>query len=107
MAAPGTTGEYLLNWIDGLRRSQRVRENTLRGYESHMRRIFIPAFGHVPLDRLRVSHVARAFDAIDEENARILAARASDDPAVRKSAAGRRPVGDATSSGSGLDSAPP
>jgi hypothetical protein len=92
IAAPGTTGEYLLSWLDGLRRSKQVRPNTLRGYESHVRRHFVPAFGSVPLERLRLSHVAAAFDRIDKANAEIVAARESDDPAVRKSVAGKRPA---------------
>jgi integrase len=96
IAAPGTTEEYLLSWLDGLRRSKRVRANTLRGYESHVHRIFIPAFGSIPLERLRLSHVAAAFDRIDQANAEILAAQTSADPAVRKSVAGRRVTGDVT-----------
>jgi integrase len=93
---PGMTGEYLLAWIEDRRRAGDISRRTLSAYESHIRRIFLPAFGEVPLDKLRVSHVAAAFTAIDQENARIEAARASGDPAVRKSVAGRRITGPAT-----------
>ena len=93
---PGTTGEYLLSWIADRRRAGDISRRTLSGYESHVRRIFLPAFGEVPLDKLRVSNVAEAFTAIDQENARIEVARASEDPAVRKSVAGKRPTGPAT-----------
>jgi hypothetical protein len=93
---PGTTGEYLLSWIADRRRAGDISRRTLSGYESHIRQIFLPAFGEVPLDRLRVSNVAEAFTAIDQGNDRIEAARASKDPAVRKSVAGKRPTGTAT-----------
>src|ERR1019366_7919959 len=83
-------------WIADRRRAGDISRRTLSGYESHIQRIFLPAFGEVPLDKLRVSHVAAAFAAIDQENARIEAAKASDDPAVRKSVAGRRITGPAT-----------
>jgi integrase len=56
----------------------------------------MPAFGTVPLDRLRVSHVSRAFDLIEERNAEIAAARASDDPDVVASVRGKRGTGPAT-----------
>ena len=92
----GTTGEYLLGWLEERRRAQDVTSNTLRGYESHIRRVFLPAFGDVPLDKLRAAHVGAAFDAVDTENARIAAGRASDDPAIRKSVAGKRPAGPST-----------
>ncbi len=93
---PGTTGDYLLSWLADRRRAGDISRRTLAGYESHIRRVFLPAFGDIPLDKLRVSHVAAAFAAIDQENARIEAARASSDPAVRKSVAGKRVTGPAT-----------
>lgn len=94
--APGTTGEYLLAWIAERERAGDITRRTVKGYRAHIRRHFLPAFGDVPLDKLRLQHVARAFDAIDAENARIVAARASEDPAVRRSVAGMRPTGAAT-----------
>lgn len=92
----GTTGEYLVAWLDGRERAGDLSRNTVRGYRSHIKRLFLPAFGHVPLDRLRPSHIAAMFDGIAVENARIGAAHSSDDPAVRKSVAGKRETGPAT-----------
>jgi integrase len=71
-------------------------EVTLRGYWSHIKRLFLPAFGHVPLDKLRgPAHINTMFDGV-AENARIRAAKASDDPAVQKTVAGKRETGPAT-----------
>lgn len=90
----GTTGEYLLGWLAS--REQDLTSRTLASYESHVRRIFLPAFGDVPLGRLRQSHIVQAFAGIDARNAEIVAARASSDPAVRASVAGVRVTGPAT-----------
>ena len=90
----GTTGEYLLSWLDA--RKQDLSRRTLAGYESHIRRVFLPAFGDVPLSKLRAAHVSQAFAAIDARNAEIIAARSSDDPEVRASVRGERPTGAAT-----------
>jgi integrase len=92
----GTTGEYLLSWLADRKRAGDISKRTLTGYESHIVRIFLPAFGDEPLDKLRVSHVIGAFEAIDRENERIAAARQSADPVVRKSVAGKRITGAAT-----------
>ncbi|WP_188191889.1 tyrosine-type recombinase/integrase [Nonomuraea sp. SYSU D8015] len=50
----------------------------------------------VRLDKLFAPVVERVFERIDEKNAAILAARASDDPAVRASVRGKRITGPAT-----------
>jgi len=90
--ATGTTGQYLLEWIAERRRAADLPRRTLVAYEAHIRRHFLPSFG----DKLRLQHVARAFDAIDQANNSLLAAKASEDPAVRATVAGRRPTGPAT-----------
>jgi len=92
----GTTGEYLQSWLAGRERAGDISRNTLRGYRSHIDRLFLPAFGAVPLDQLKVSHINRMLDAIDAENNRIREGRASSDPDVRRSVAGRRQTGPAT-----------
>jgi integrase len=90
----GSTGDYLLSWLDA--RKQDLSSRTLTGYESHIRRVFLSAFGDVPLSKLRQSHVVKAFLRIDARNAEITAARASEDPAVRASVAGERITGPTT-----------
>jgi integrase len=92
----GTAGEYLLGWIEAGRRAGDLTTRTIRGYDTHIRLYFLPAFGDVPLDKLRLAHVEKAFALIDAENDRIAAAQASDDPAVRASVRGQRLVGPAT-----------
>jgi hypothetical protein len=48
------------------------------------------AFGDVPLDKLGNSHLLGMLAALDADNARIEAARASEDPQVRRTVAGLR-----------------
>ena len=93
---PGTTGEFLLSWLEARREAGDIAPKTLAGYAAHIERIWLPQIGEVPLDKLRPHHITRAFAAIDAESERITAARASGDPAERKAAAGRRPTGPAT-----------
>jgi integrase len=87
---PGTTGSYLLAWIEKHRTAADLAPTTLHGYERTVRRLLLPVIGEVPLDKLRPGHVLDVVAAIDLENERVLSARASGDPAVRKSVAGRR-----------------
>jgi hypothetical protein len=94
--AAGTTGQYLLEWIAERRRAADLSRRTLVAYEAHIRRHFLPSFGDVPLDKLRLQHVARAFDAIDQANNSLLTAKASEDPLSGATVAGRRPTGPAT-----------
>jgi integrase len=56
---PGTTGEFLLSWLEARRAAGKIKRNTLRGYESHIRRVFLPAIGAISLDKLRPSHVMK------------------------------------------------
>ena len=60
---PGTTGEFLLSWLEQRRTAENAKRNTLRGYESHIRRVFLPAIGAIPLDKLRPSHVMKCLTA--------------------------------------------
>ena len=93
---PGSAGDYLIAWLAENREAGAWTATTIVGYESAVERLFLPSFGTEPLDRLRTSHVLRMVAAIDTESDRIRAARVSDDPAVRKSVAGKRPTGLAT-----------
>ncbi len=78
------------------KRLRDVRESTLIGYISHHDAHFGEVLDGVRLDKLFAPVVERVFERIDEKNAAILAARASDDPAVRASVRGKRITGPAT-----------
>lgn len=93
---PGTAGEYLLSWLAQNESAESWSASTLRDYRQIVRRLFLPEFGRVPLDKLRSRHILAMLASIDEENERIRAAKASPDPAVRAAVAGRRPVGPAS-----------
>lgn len=88
-----TVADWLAQWLAGRRK---IRSNTHRSYESHIRLYLTPHLGHHRLDRLRVGHVDAMFDAIDEHNQYILDARSSHDPAVRATVKGQRVVGAAS-----------
>ena len=102
----GTSGEYLLSWVARHERERDLKPSTLRGYRAHVEDRLIPHLGEVPLQKLNADHIWRVFEAVDRENAKIIAARASDDPGVRKSVAGRTPTGIATKRRSWRRSAP-
>jgi integrase len=72
---------------------KRIRRNTYRSYESHIRLYLVPHLGMVRLDKLRVAHIADMFDAIVEHNEEIRAARASKDRRRRELVKYQRPVG--------------
>jgi integrase len=93
---PGSTGEFLLAWLAEHEKAGHWSATTLLSYRSRIDELFLPAFGKVPLDRLRKKHILDMFDEVDKESARVIAAKASPDPEVRKSVAGRRPTGPAT-----------
>ncbi|MFG1648498.1 tyrosine recombinase XerC [Micromonospora sp. NPDC049275] len=84
-----TVADYLTTWLAHID----VDANTLRGYESIVRVHLTPHLGEVPLDKLRTSHIRSMFVAIEHRNADIIAAKASPDPAVRRTVAGVRPTG--------------
>src|SRR5262249_61069213 len=88
-----TVGEWLDQWLAGRRT---IRKSTRRSYEAHVRRYLKPHLGHLPIDRLRVVHIAAMFDAIDADNEFIRAARACGDPKQRAAVKGRRIVSPAT-----------
>ncbi|MFF4779486.1 tyrosine recombinase XerC [Microtetraspora fusca] len=88
-----TVAEWMAEF---LKRKRKIDPTTRRSYEAHIRLYFIPYLGDIRLDRLRVSDIGGMFDAIEEFNDVIAAARASDDPARREKVKYRRPVGPAT-----------
>jgi integrase len=83
----------LQTWLRG---KQRLRPSSTAAYASHIRLYLIPQIGQIRLDRLQAADVAGIFEAIDELNETILAARASGDPALRAKVKGRRVIGAAT-----------
>jgi integrase len=92
----GDTGDYLLGWLDRHERAGDWSDTTAHSYRRTVERLFLPAFGTVPLGKLSAKHILDMFEEIDRANARLLAAKASDDPDVRRTVAGQRPTGPAT-----------
>jgi integrase len=92
----GTTGDYLLSWLERHERAQDRKKSTLRGYREHVTGRLMPHIGEVPLQKLNADHIWLVFDAVDRENERIAAVRASEDPEIRKTGAGRRVTGTET-----------
>lgn len=88
-----TVAEWLATWLV---RRRKLRSGTKLSYSSHIRLWLEPHLGHYRLDALNIEHVASMFDAMAERNDAILAARASDDPQIRKSVRGVRTMGPAT-----------
>ena len=80
-ARPPTTGEWLNEWLAA---KKKLRPGTARGYASHIRLYYQPHIGHISIDRLRVTDVASVFEAIDDLNEAIIAARTSGDPRGRR-----------------------
>ncbi len=93
---PGSAGEYLKGWLGRHKTAGDWSAATLHSYERAVDRLFLPAFGDVPLDKLSAKHVLDVLAAVDDEADRIRAARESPDPEIRKSVAGLRPPGPAT-----------
>jgi integrase len=99
---PGTTGEYLKDWLgrhhddpggdDG---EGDWSPSTYHGYKQITYHNLLPTFGRVPLEKLASKHIWDMIKGVDKENARIIAARASSDPEVRDSVRGRRICGPA------------
>jgi integrase len=92
LADAPTVTDYLTGWLAGLT----VDENTIRGYESHVRVHLIPHLGDIPLDKLRAHHVKAMFTAVAARNTDIRNAKASKNSEVRASVRGVRPTGPAT-----------
>ncbi|WP_329314403.1 site-specific integrase [Streptomyces sp. NBC_01262] len=72
------TGQQLIgrltvaDWLDRWLAAKRVRKSTVKRYASDVRVHLKPRIGHVRIDRLRVSHIAEMFAAIEDTNAKIL-----------------------------------
>jgi integrase len=92
-ARPPTVGEWLQEWLTA---KKKLRPGTARGYASHIRLYYQPHIGHISIDRLRVTDVASVFEAIDDLNEAVAAARDGEDPMRREKVKGRRIVGPAT-----------
>ena len=88
-----TVADYLTMW---LHRRAGLAEHTMRSYADHIRLYLIPHLGQIGLRDLREHHVEAMFAALHRRNAQITAARGSDDPAVRATATGVRPMGPAS-----------
>lgn len=93
---PGSTGAYLLGWLRRHKEAGDWSAATLHSYERVAERLFLPAFGEEPLDRLSARHILDMLATVDDEADRIRAARESPDPEVRAGVAGLRPPGEAT-----------
>lgn len=90
---PGTTGEYLTSWLARHRRLNDWTEATLTEYTRVTTSLLIPHLGKTKLDELTADGILDMFDKIEERNQAILDARESEDPAVRKTVAGKQTAG--------------
>jgi integrase len=88
-----TFAEYLPRWLKG---RKTLKKGTWRSYEGHIRLYLIPYLGAYRIDRLRSGHIDAMYDAVDERNQHIQAARASREPRNRALVKGLRIVGAAT-----------
>jgi integrase len=57
-----TVGSFLSDWLEAVRPT--IRPATFRGYDSHVRRYWIPAIGTTPIARLTPADVERAMSAL-------------------------------------------
>lgn len=89
LAEKPTLAEYLSEWLVGLG----VDENTINGYESHVRVHLIPHLGKLRIDKIRPRHIKAMFAQIEARNAEIVAAKNSVDPEMGKTVRGVRPTG--------------
>ena len=92
----GQAGDYLISWLKRHKAAGDWSETTLHSYRRTVERLFLPSFGRVPLGKLAAKHILDMFRDIDVASARLLAAKASGDPEVRRAVAGQRPTGPAT-----------
>jgi integrase len=65
-----TVGEYLDEWLAGKRK---LRPTTRRAYSEHIENYFKPAFGRLPLEDLRHTHIDRLVADIFAASARAVA----------------------------------
>jgi integrase len=82
-------GDWLDIWLKG---KKKISDGTRARYASDIRLYLKPYLGHIPVEELRVVHIAEMFDAIEEYNDLIREARASNDPALRAKVKWRRVV---------------
>jgi integrase len=87
-----TVGDYLTQWVANLD----IDDNTIRGYESHIRVHIIPHLGDIRLEDLRVHHIKTMFAHIRGRHTEVLKARNSNDPNVRATVKGIRTAGPST-----------
>ena len=80
----GTTGDYLLSWLERHEHAQDRKKTTLRGYREHVTARLIPHIGAVPLQKLNADHIWLVFEAVARENEKTAAALESGDPAGRR-----------------------
>lgn len=85
-ATSTTLGEYLTWWIA----NRQIDEHTKIGYGSHIRVHLVPQLGHHALQALNATHIEMMFARMKIRNAEVLAARDSDEEAVRNSVKGER-----------------
>src|SRR5260370_8803822 len=87
----GATGDSLLGWMDRHEAAGDWSGTTTHSYRRAVERLFLPAFGTVPLGKLAAKHILDMFEEEDAPSATPLAARASDHPAARRPVARRPP----------------
>jgi len=89
-----TVGEWLDQWL--VDRARKIKKSTQYHYRTHTRLWLRPHLGHRRIDQLTIGHITDLFDAMEERNDQIRAARASFDPAVRDTVKGLKLMGGAT-----------
>jgi hypothetical protein len=87
------TGDFLDTWLAG---RKKIKKNTARAYEVHIRLYLKPVLAAIRLDRLRKGHVEAVFAAIEERNERITALRGTGAPDQRLLFKGMKVVGATT-----------
>jgi integrase len=88
-----TVGDYLAEWIKS---RTGLSPATLRSYQDHINKYWIPHLGQVALQELTAAHIQVVFTAIEARNSEIIAARNSPNRATRDSVKGIRTVGAAS-----------
>ncbi|MEV6157811.1 hypothetical protein AB0L53_46485 [Nonomuraea sp. NPDC052129] len=89
-------GDFFESCMAEHERTGDIRKTTLMSYRSHYKEHLKEVLAQVRMDRLWVSALQKVFTRIDEKNAAILKARASEDPALLASVRGRKITGLAT-----------
>lgn len=84
-----TVADYLHGWVKA---KPDLARGTRASYEGHIRKYLVPHLGRIRLDRLTSRQVESMFDAIEENNVRILESKDSQDAKVRASVRGQRVI---------------